>query len=51
MLAAYNAGQGNVDKWRANGQTIQFSETRAYVEQVQDVQRIYHQAWRSKLYQ
>ena len=51
VLAAYNAGQGNVDKWRANGQSIQFSETRSYVEQVEDVKRIYRDAWRSKLYQ
>src|SRR5262249_53814045 len=29
VLAAYNAGQGNVDRWRARGEDIQFSETRA----------------------
>jgi soluble lytic murein transglycosylase len=51
VLAAYNAGQGNVDKWRANGQSIQFSETREYVSRVEDVKRIYRTAWHSKLYQ
>ncbi|MDX6475324.1 MAG: soluble lytic murein transglycosylase [Gaiellaceae bacterium] len=50
VLAAYNAGQGNVDKWQANGQQIQFSETKAYVSRVEDLKRIYRTAWRSELF-
>jgi len=40
-LAAYNAGQRNVDRWRADGQGIQFAETRHYVERVQELKKIY----------
>jgi len=50
VLAAYNAGQGNVDRWRRNGQTIQYAETKAYVSRVEDLQHIYRDAWRSELY-
>lgn len=51
VLAAYNAGQGNVDRWLAHGQAIQFPETRAYVARVERLKEIYADAWRSQLYQ
>jgi len=51
VLAAYNAGQGNVDRWIAHGEDIQFPETRAYVSRVQHLEKIYADAWRSQLSQ
>jgi soluble lytic murein transglycosylase len=44
-LAAYNAGQRNVDEWRATGKGIQFSETRAYVDKVEDLKDVYRDAY------
>ena len=48
-LAAYNAGQTNVDRWRDEGTGIQFAETRRYVERVQKLKEIYAEAYRSEL--
>ncbi len=44
-LAAYNAGQRNVDTWRRQGRGIQFSETRAYVDRVEHLKEIYRSAY------
>ncbi|HEY1512562.1 MAG TPA: lytic transglycosylase domain-containing protein [Gaiellaceae bacterium] len=51
VLAAYNAGQGNVDKWIARGEDIQFPETRAYVSRVEHLKGVYAKAWHSQLYE
>ena len=48
-LAAYNAGQENVDRWRAAHEDIQFSETRAYVARVERLKGIYRRAYASQL--
>ena len=48
-LAAYNAGQENVDEWRRDGKGIAFAETRAYVERVEKLKRIYRDAYGSRL--
>jgi peptidoglycan lytic transglycosylase len=48
-LAAYNAGQRNVDTWRKQGRGIHFSETRAYVDRVEKLKRIYRHAYADEL--
>ena len=48
-LAAYNAGQENVDRWRRSGREIQFSETRAYVDRVEELKQIYRDAYGNDL--
>jgi soluble lytic murein transglycosylase len=48
-LAAYNAGQRNVDEWEAAGVGIQFGETRHYISRVEDLKKIYRHAYASDL--
>jgi soluble lytic murein transglycosylase len=44
-LAAYNAGQANVDRWLASGDDIVFPETRDYVEDVLHLRGVYARAY------
>jgi len=54
-LAAYNAGQANVDRWIQEtppGETVQirFPATRDYVHEVERLQKLYRRAYHSELY-
>jgi soluble lytic murein transglycosylase len=49
-LAAYNAGQANVDEWIAEGrEEIPFPETREFVENVLDARELYARAYADEL--
>jgi soluble lytic murein transglycosylase len=48
-LAAYNAGEQNVDSWRQRHLGIQFSETRDYVDKVERLKKIYRRAYARQL--
>ncbi len=48
-LAAYHAGQANVDRWRAQGLDIEFPETRYYVRKVERMKKIYADAYSTEL--
>jgi soluble lytic murein transglycosylase len=44
-LAAYNAGQQNVDDWIKRGEGIQYAETRAYGNRVERLKGIYRRGY------
>jgi len=48
-LAAYNAGQENVDEWRREGRGIAFSETRHYVKRVERLKTLYRRGYAGEL--
>jgi soluble lytic murein transglycosylase len=50
-LAAYNAGQENVDEWRRDGRGIPFAETRHYVDRVEHLKTLYRRGYGSELTQ
>lgn len=48
-LAAYNAGQANVDSWLRTGSGIRFPETRQYVDEVLEARDVYARAYAEEL--
>jgi soluble lytic murein transglycosylase len=46
-LAAYNAGQANVDRWVAHHEPIEYPETRAFVDRVESLKKTYRHAYKS----
>jgi len=48
-LAAYNAGQRNVDEWLDRAVGIQFDETRHFVDRVEELKGIYRRAYGGRL--
>ncbi|MGH3008269.1 MAG: lytic transglycosylase domain-containing protein [Gaiellaceae bacterium] len=48
-LAAYNAGQSNVDRWQAAHEGIQFADTRAYVDKIERLKLIYRRTYAQQL--
>jgi peptidoglycan lytic transglycosylase len=48
-LAAYHAGQGNLDRWLSDSARIAFPETREYVAEVERASRVYADAYRDEL--
>jgi soluble lytic murein transglycosylase len=48
-LAAYNAGEANVDSWLAQHEGIQFADTRAYVSKVESLKKLYRRVYAAQL--
>lgn len=48
-LAAYNAGEANVNSWLAHHVGIQFSQTRAYVAKVESLKKLYRRVYAGEL--